>query len=81
MLKKDKKLHLIAGAIVAAIVYIASSGSIMLSILAAFVIGLLKEIYDAFHPKKHTVDFWDFAVTGLGGVLFVVALKAVIILL
>ena len=81
MLKRDKKLHLIAGAIVAAIVYIVTGGSVMLSILAAVVIGLLKEMYDALHPKDHTVDFWDFAVTGLGGVLFIAAMKAVVFLL
>lgn len=78
MLKRDKTLHLFIGAIVAAIVYIVTGGNVTLSILAAVVIGLLKEMYDALHPQKHTVDFLDFVVTGLGGVLFVVAFKAVI---
>lgn len=75
MIKKDKILHFVAGAAISSIVHVLSGGSIFYAILLAFVIGLLKEIYDSFFPKKHTKDFWDFAVTGLGGLVAVILIE------
>ena len=65
----DKKLHLIAGAIIAAIFYYLTH-SHLVAISAATMIGLLKEVYDSFFPHRHTVDPVDFVVTAIGGVLF-----------
>lgn len=65
----DKKLHLIAGAIIAAIFYYLTHSHVVAISMAA-IIGLLKEVYDSFFPHKHTVDPVDFIVTTIGGVLF-----------
>lgn len=71
MLKKDKILHLLAGFTIAGLV-MWLTGNIVYAILAAILAGLLKEYYDSFFPKSHTVDVWDFVVTAIGGVLFVI---------
>jgi hypothetical protein len=39
------------------------------AVVVVAIIALLKEIYDALHPDKHTPDFWDWVATSLGGVL------------
>jgi hypothetical protein len=62
----DKQLHFICGFIIAAVLtpFIGFYAVVIVAIIA-----LLKEIYDALHPDKHTPDFWDWVATSLGGVL------------
>jgi uncharacterized membrane protein YdcZ (DUF606 family) len=62
----DKQMHMLSGFIIAAVLtpFIGAY-----SILVVAVIALLKEIYDALHPDKHTADFWDWVATVLGGVV------------
>lgn len=65
MLKQvDKQLHFLAGAVIALTCgyFIHPVGAV----LAAVLIGALKEIYDHYHPN-HTVDLRDFLVTAAGG--------------
>jgi hypothetical protein len=63
--KADKKLHLIAGASVAA------WASLVLPLVgaavAAAVVGIAKEVYDADHPETHTPEALDALYTGFGG--------------
>jgi len=41
--------------------------ALILGVTAAFVAGIVKEIYDYKNPENHTVEFWDFLMTGSGG--------------
>ena len=63
---EDKFMHFISGAIIAAVLtpFIGFYAVVVVAIIA-----LLKEIYDALHPDKHTADFWDWVATTLGGVV------------
>lgn len=78
---KDKLQHMIAGAIIGLIVMAVAYhykaefyGAI--GILSAWAVGWAKEyIWDASHPATHTVDDTDWAATGTGGILGVVAWK------
>lgn len=65
-IQKDKKLHLIAGLIIffSLLVF----GKIP-ALIGAGLGGILKEVYDYFNQDKHTVDFYDFVFTLLGGVI------------
>ena len=60
----DKQMHFIGGLVIAALLtpFIGAY-----SIVVVAIIALLKEIYDALHPDKHTADFWDWVATTLGG--------------
>jgi hypothetical protein len=62
----DKQMHFICGVIIAAVLtpFIGFYAVVVVAIIA-----LLKEIYDALHPDKHTADFWDWVATTLGGVV------------
>jgi len=62
----DKQMHMLCGFIIAAVLtpFIGFYAVIVVAIIA-----LLKEIYDALHPDKHTADFWDLLVTIAGGAL------------
>jgi len=28
-------------------------------VITGFLAGIIKEIYDKYHPEKHTIDIWD----------------------
>lgn len=62
---QDKALHFGAGAAIAAAVT-AGTGSASYGFTAGCAIGVLKEAYDARHPRTHTVSGKDLAVTCLG---------------
>jgi len=57
VIPKDKLLHFAAGIILYLI------GGIWLAVLG----GAIKEIYDCYNPKKHTVELLDFIATITGG--------------
>lgn len=65
---RDKLLHFLGGAILQTVFclfglpYVKGLGAVAL-------IAGAKEIYDRFHPAKHTADIWDFFATVLGGAL------------
>ncbi len=62
----DKQMHFLSGFIIAAVLtpFIGAY-----SIVVVAIIALLKEIYDALHPDKHTADIWDWVATTLGGLV------------
>ena len=62
----DKFMHFICGFIIAAVLtpFIGFYAVVVVAIIA-----LLKEIYDALHPDKHTADIWDWVATTLGGLV------------
>lgn len=63
----DKQAHLLAGAAIAlAAGYFAPAWAALIVAVGA---GALKEVYDRFHPERHTVDAADFWATALGGVV------------
>lgn len=65
---QDKALHFGAGAAIASAVTVAT-GSASYGFAAGCAAGVLKEAYDARHPKTYTVSGKDLAVTCLGAVL------------
>lgn len=67
MIPRDKLLHILAGALIAAATW-AVSGDAAAGIVAAVVIGAGKELWDAGQPD-HTPDVWDAIATAAGGVL------------
>lgn len=63
----DKQAHLLAGAAIAL-----AAGyffPVWIALTFAVGVGALKEIYDSYHPKNHTVDIKDFWWTAFGGCL------------
>jgi hypothetical protein len=62
----DKFMHFICGLVIAALLT-PFIGAYSIAVVA--IVALLKEIYDARHPDKHTADIWDWVATSLGGVL------------
>ena len=62
----DKQAHFICGLVIAALLT-PFIGAYSIAVVA--IVALLKEIYDARHPDKHTADIWDWVATSLGGVL------------
>jgi hypothetical protein len=62
----DKFMHFICGLVIAALLT-PFIGAYSIAVVA--IVALLKEIYDARHPDKHTADIWDWVATVLGGVL------------
>ncbi len=70
----DKQSHFIYGALT----YIAAYFVIgYWAVLLVSAIGVAKEVYDHFHPDKHTCDFFDWLATTLGGVAGLVLLVLV----
>jgi hypothetical protein len=59
-------MHFICGLVIAALLT-PFIGAYSIAVVA--IVALLKEIYDARHPDKHTADFMDWVATVLGGVL------------
>jgi ABC-type xylose transport system permease subunit len=64
----DKKLHIIAGLLVAVVSH-SLTESLWVAFIASLVVGAAKEAYDA--TGRGTVDLWDFVATAAGGLLFV----------
>jgi|AntRauTorckE6833_2_1112554.scaffolds.fasta_scaffold04291_2 hypothetical protein len=67
-MQKDKKSHLIAGLLI----------GLILNFWFAVLAGACKEVYDYFHPEKHTVELADFIFTVIGGIISAI-IKSVII--
>ena len=65
MIAHDKKLHFIAGAVIAGMVGYFTSP--VTGFVAAALVGLIKELYDMRNPEKHTADVLDFVATLVGG--------------
>lgn len=63
----DKLQHFIAGFVIAAAVALAT-GNLGLAAVAVMLAACGKEVYDSFHPKRHTADWWDIAATLAGWV-------------
>lgn len=63
----DKKLHLVCGLFISLIIGLIFNP--VLGVTASVVAGAGKEVYDYFNKDKHTVEFKDFAVTSIGGLL------------
>lgn len=65
-IQKDKKLHLMAGfSIFFSLVLFGK----VFALVGAGLAGLGKELYDYKHKDKHTVDFYDFLFTLIGGII------------
>lgn len=62
----DKQAHILAGAAIAlAAGYFAPVWAALALAVSA---GAAKEVYDRFHPERHTGDANDFWATALGGI-------------
>lgn len=67
-LPQDKLYHLLAGvgiSFLGAVIF----SSVLAGILAACAAGVLKEVWDYYHPEGHTVDVWDALFTMFGGLI------------
>ena len=76
----DKKLHLVAGFLIAAAVvalsFLAAMPTVqrlLLGVGVATVVGVGKEVYDGKHPATHTRDGRDALATIIGGVVGAIA--------
>ena len=56
--QKDKQLHMLGSAILTIVAYLLVK-SLSYAVIGTLAIGIVKEIYDYFHPKKHTADIKD----------------------
>ena len=65
MLNLDKFWHYQVGLLVA--LAVGHFLSKQLAIIVVMGIGLAKELYDSYHPDKHTADGQDFIATVVGG--------------
>ena len=61
----DKKMHFVAGFIIAA--FFALALGMKIAIVPAIFAGLIKEFFDKWTTEKW--EWWDFAATCLGGLL------------
>lgn len=66
----DKVVHFQVGYMLATIFPILP----MYGLAIAMICGFLKEVYDYFHPDKHTCDKWDMIATWAGGLLGIISL-------
>lgn len=71
-IQHDKKLHLIAGALITLITLLITQ-SLFLSLLAGVVAGISKEYFDS-KTKYGTVDFNDLTATITGSVIVILLL-------
>lgn len=65
-IEPDKLGHLVLGFLVTSPV---TPLGILISLLVVLAVGIGKEIYDAFNPQKHFVEFLDIVYTLIGGLL------------
>ena len=56
--QKDKQLHIVASAILTIAIYLLTK-SLIIAGAGALLVGIGKEVYDYYHPKKHTADTKD----------------------
>lgn len=63
----DKLKHFLAGLAIAAIVTLLT-GSLGFAGAAVLLAAAGKEMWDAFHPEHHQMDWWDIAATLAGWV-------------
>lgn len=66
----DKQQHLYLGAVVGFVLSVFINYWIAWIIVMA--LGGLKELYDHYHPDKHTCEFLDWLATAIGGCVPVV---------
>lgn len=67
MMPLDKQAHILVGAIVVLMLgYVLPA---WIGFLVSVSLGAAKEIYDRFHPLKHTCDPADFFATCAGGLV------------
>ena len=75
----DKQGHALMGVVIYLIASIALLQFVPVTLVApqalmvVAAVGAFKEVYDAYHPEKHTCDFWDFIATTSGGLLVFIA--------
>ena len=65
-IRKDKLQHFIVGLGIASLSLTFGFNQIIAFVLVS-IFGIGKEVYDYFHPKKHTADLFDAFATILGG--------------
>ena len=78
MIALDKQAHALAGAVI--LFTFAAFGFPIYGLIAACVIGVLKEVLDYFRPKTNTTEFADVFVTIAGataafGIVYVSSLN------
>ena len=64
MIATDKQLHFLVGAFI--LFTFAAFGYPIYGLIAACVIGVLKEVWDYFRPKTNTAEFADILATVAG---------------
>ena len=75
--QKDKQKHIFGSALLVVLLYFVLK-SLFLAGVGALVVGVGKEVYDHFHPKKHTADIKDILADIVGilialGVLYAIS--------
>ena len=71
MISLDKQAHFLSGGfLLAALSPITTyyEQPLYLCLIPVILAAVLKEVYDASHPDKHTADKWDAFATTLGGI-------------
>ena len=66
-IQNDKLLHFSGGVILFAAIHFLLPPIYALLLVVA--IGAIKELWDNFHPKNHSVEVADFTATALGGLV------------
>lgn len=56
--QRDKQLHIAGSAILTIVIYLLAK-SLVIAGVGALVVGIGKEVYDYYHPEKHTADIKD----------------------
>jgi hypothetical protein len=64
MIQEDKILHFLAGLVIYSVFYLVNP---VLGLFASILAGVLKEVYDSYHPDQHTTDIMDATATIVGG--------------
>lgn len=63
---QDKQAHFISGAALAIFFIVLQFPPVYAAVMVS-IIGVVKEIYDHYHPLLHTADIYDWLATTLGG--------------
>ena len=63
--KKDKQLHILGSATLTVTIYLATK-SLVYATVGTLLVGIGKEVYDYYHPKKHTADIKDVVADVIG---------------
>ena len=76
MMKQDKLKHLLAGIGISLVFGVLSSP--LIGLVAAAIVGALKEIIWDWLLKKGTPEFMDFLATAFGGAIAYMAIKLIL---